>query len=727
MSITVPTAQQRSGATPPRPPGGHGSVRGLVALIATVAVTMLAWGGRESPSSPTMTDAGEPVLSAGESPTADESAAAELTRSAAEIEWEDTYFPGTGAVTGAATSIHGMAVVGQRRFPGGEAFVWTRAPGSDQWVGGTLEGGANAVVRDVEAYVDGFVVAGAIVEPGSGTSVPTLWFGTAGSAFTVRDRPFAGPGRIDQVHVIAGRLVLVGQAAGPFSDHLQPGAARFGRLLSGSPGTWTDLTPSGASVVVSDVVEFADGLLAVGADSGGPLAWWRSEITEEWSATRIASDERAVAVDVVSHPDGGFAALVRTWADRDTPVSTVFRAEHPEVWDQTGLPLRRALGWIEPSDSGVVAGAYDSVGPTADSPVLWHLGPLAHWSYERVVSDRGTLARTELRGARGDTVFGSVASQPVVWHPRGTNDGGMVVSPESSNEWRRAGPLPAESLDVIDTGRHLIAFARPPDAGGLWISADGQEFRRVNVHADFDLGGVGETDAGAMLWGQIGSAGVIYDVGAEDGSVLATRTLPATSVRHVSESRYGRRILAETPSGPARIVFGDRGDQTVTAVPALPPRIVDHAGVLIGFDHVRPIGSLMFSPDRGDSWRRLKVSGFSLATSQGALVVVSGDRRMWAVQLDTFEVHEVDVPDRVTFDSTPALGAFLPGWVGGFIVDGPAHLAFGADLAPILTNVSTAVESGMLGVFVGAVPGPRGYAVVAEGGQSVLYRWNGAA
>lgn len=722
MSITVPTAQTRPGSTPPQPPGGHGSVRGVAALVVAVAVTMLAWGDGEGSSSPTTTEAGGPVPSVGESTPA------ELARSAVyEFGWTETFFPGPGAVTGVASSIHGMAAVGQRQLPGGESFVWTRSPGSDAWVGGTLEGGENAVVRDVVAYVDGFVVVGAIVEPGSGTSVPTLWFGTAGSAFTVRDRPFAGPGRIERVYVIGGELVVVGQATGPFSDNLEPGSARFGRLLSGHPGNWTDLTPGGPSVVVSDAREFDDGLLAVGADNRGPMAWWRSETAEAWSATRLTSDERAVAVAVVSHPDGGFAALVRTWAGRSTPHSTVFRADHPGVWEQMGPPLRRALGWIKASDAGVIAGAYDSVGPTEDSPVLWRLDSLEEWSSERVAEDRAPLGSTELRGAFADMVYGSAAGQPVIWHSRESSDEATVVAPASSDEWDRTGPLPEETLDVIDTGRHVVASTRTPGPASLWISRDGTEFRRVGVDSDFVLGGVGESEAGALVWGQIGSTGVIYDVYADDGSRGATRTLPETSVRHVSDSRYGRRILAETSSGPVRIVIGERGDQAVTAVPVLPPRIVEHAGALIGFDHTPRIATLMLSTDRGDTWHTVEVTGFTAATPEAGLLVVSGDRRMWAVDLDTFGSNEVAVPGAVTFDSTPGLSALLPSWIGGLLVDGPSHLSVDADLSPILTAVPTAPESGMLGVFVRPVPGPRGFAVVSEGGLPVLYQWNRAS
>jgi hypothetical protein len=99
----------------------------------------------------------------------------------------------------------------------------------------------------------------------------------------------------------------------------------------------------------------------------------------------------------------------------------------------------------------------------------------------------------------------------------------------------------------------------------------------------------------AVLWGQIGSHGVIYDVHADDGSRWATRTLPDTSLQRVSDSRYGRHILAESASGPVRITIGHRGDQAVTALPSLPARVVEHAEILIGFDHTRPIGSLTFS------------------------------------------------------------------------------------------------------------------------------------
>jgi hypothetical protein len=733
VSITVPTAQERSGSTPPRPPDGRRIVR-IGALLAAVVVAMLAWGDGGAPRSPTTAEAVGPALSAGEPNSGDSS------HIDSSIALHETFFPGPGAVTGVASSIHGMAVVGQRQLPGGDSFVWTRSSGSADWVSVALEGGPSAVVRDVVAYVDGFVVAGAIVEPGSGTSVPTLWFGTAGSGFTIRDRPFPGPGRIDRIHVLGGELVVVGQAAGPFTDNIEPGSPRFGRLLSGSMGDWTDLTPSGSSVVVSDVVEFDGGLLAVGADSRGPVAWWRSQpedsqpedsqpgegqLVESWTMTRVTHDERAVAVDVVSHPEGGFAALVRTWADRNTPHSTVFRAEHPDEWHQVGLPLRRALGWIEPTDGGLVGGVHDSVGPTEDSPLLWRLDPSEDWSYVEVARHHETVGTTELRGAMHKLVYGSSAGQPVVWSTPGVADEWSIVAPESNDTWLRVGPLPAGSWDVLDDGRHVIALARGPSPVRMWISSDGTGSVGVELDTDFALGGVGPTESGVLVWGQHGTDAVIYDVSGADGSRWATRTLRDATVRHVSDSRYGRHVLAETASGSVRIEIGDRGNHDVTPVPALPPRIVEHAGVLVGYDHTRPIGTLTVSADRGDSWHTVEVSGFTLATSEAGLLVVSGDSRMWVVALDTFEVSEVAVPAAVDLDSTPRLGAILPGWAGGLLVDGPAHLTVDADLDPIVVAATAAPETGMLGVFLRPVPGPRGYVVASEGGQPVLYQWTG--
>ena len=111
-------------------------MRDVAALVATVILTMPALGGGRGSASPATTEAVVPVLSAGET------APAEPSGAEVAIAWTETFFPGPGAITGLASSIHGTAALGRRELPGGESFVWTRSTGSDEWVGRTLEPGS---------------------------------------------------------------------------------------------------------------------------------------------------------------------------------------------------------------------------------------------------------------------------------------------------------------------------------------------------------------------------------------------------------------------------------------------------------------------------------------------------------------------------------------------------------------------------------------------------------
>ena len=720
MSITVPTAERTGTEPPPRPASG-GRLRWVVSVV--VAVTVAAtWGGEERISAPSSVET--PGTSLQTTGVADALApTVEVPRV-----WNQSFFPGAGTFTGVAVSGHGTVAVG-RRAMSDDAFVWTAGPaGGGEWRERVIEAGSEAVVLDVVAYLDGFVIGGALTEPGLGTSSPALWYGTAESDFAVMDHPFEGPGRIDAVRVIGGDLVVLGQASGPFADNLTPGTARFGRVLVGRPGAWEDVTPDGFSVIVTEVIGTARGWLAVGGDAAGAAIWWRSDPATEWADVTPDGFERGVVTDVVSHPDGGFAAVARTWDSDGTPRSHLLRADGPGGWVAEGEPLRRDVGWIEPVPGGVIGGGFDSIGTATDSNALWTFAFGGSWEFVHVTEARPPGRwPTSLRSSSAGVIAGTAAGQPVLWTD---GSGSPLPVPEAfvtDPVWEAVGALPGSEFRLVDTGVHLFAVRPAIDPRSVWIATDGSDWSRVEVDPWFVLSGFGETSDGPVLWGTSGPEGIVYDI-ADDGSRWAIRRLPRMTISHVGERDGTLLIFGTGPDGPVRLEHTRDGSEA-RSVPLddLPSLMIEHGELLIGVEYARPADGLRLSRDQGETWVGIDVPVFTIGASAGRLVIVTAepDQRILVLDEATPDVIEVPRPSELVFGSDSGLRATIMTWAGGVVARGPSVLRMLPDLTGTVEDLSLLPASGLRGVLVDLVPGPRGYAIVSEAGESVLYRWVG--
>lgn len=721
MSISVPTAEPRTGAKPP--PGPAGRLRlGWLAVVAGVSLAAVMWGGDDQPTAPSSGPVSLPVTELSERvPDVAASSTVDVSR-----DWSQRFFPGDGSFTGMATSPTGaVAAVGQRQVLGHGAFVWVLASPGEAWTERSLETGDRAVVRDVAAFEDGFVIGGAIVEPGSGTSTPTLWFGRPfGTDFTVRDQPFAGPGRVDGVRIIEGELFVFGQAGGPFSDNLDRGSARFGRVFVSRQREWEDITPPGFSVIVTDLVAADDGLLAVGGDAEGPAVWRREASEGGWQRLFGGGGENGVITDITTHPAGGFVATARFNDDRESVRTVVLHGLDRGRWTTLGSPLRRDVGWIEPVANGVVGGAFDSLGGVSSSGRLWTFDFVSGWDFVEVARVWWEPRwPTTLRGYTHPYVYGSAAGQPAMWQADASSEFAATIPIVIDRRWTLVGQVPASGA-IVDTGEHLYALGSTVSPASLWFSTVGSAWREVTLDPGFVLGGVGESADGALVWGQTEVGGVVYDI-ADDGSRWAVRSLDGYEVRHVSDVGGDRVILADAAEGSVRIDITPDGLVT-NEIPRLPPRVASAGDVLVGFDHARPVFGLAVSADLGASWHTIDVPVFTLAESDGGILVVTAedDRRILALDTASFEISEVHVDRPLSFAAIHGLASVLPTWSGGVVADGPVVVRLRLDTGAEVVDVRPGPHLGLGGVFVATVPGPRGYAVVSERGTPVLYRWN---
>lgn len=672
----------------------------LLALIVGVF-----WSGEDPVESPSLIEPPVTQPSAGDVVVADG-----LVRFTSEV-----FFPGGGEFTAMAASPHGRVAVGEQSDQGG-GFVWTT--GGEQWTLRDIEVSERAFLSSAVPYLDGFVVGGAIVGPGMGSSVPTLWHGLVDSDFTVVDHPFEGPGRIDALRVIDGEWYVIGQGAAPFTETLRPGAGRVGRLLHGWIGNWDDITPPGSNVVVTDVVGVDGGIVAVGGDAEGAVVWWRPDGAIDWAPVPVG---RGVVTDVLAHPEGGLVASIRTLDSDGTVRTGLMRAESPRAWTAEGSLLRRDVGWIHAVPGGVIGG---SLGESGVDGGLWGHRFGNGWT----PVDLSVVSPAVARGASvfGDTVvFGRAAGQPVLWSTSLAQDAPDVVAPREGHAWDFVASLPGDADRVFDTGGHLVALAGILDPGTIWVSGDEGSWNGIEVVSGFGLAGVFEQSGRLLMFGETPSAGVVYEI---DNGGHRVHLLPGLSIRHATLRGPTLVVLGTGPEGPVRVDLVNGEVQDRLQLASLPARIFEFDGLLVGTGHASPMTEWSLSTDLGTTWTTFEIPISTAGVSSERLIVVTAEQppRVLTVDAATLELTEVSVAGDVVLDSSASPGSTLMTWGDGITAHGPSVLRVLDDLSGETFDVPLGPENGMWGVFIAPIPGPGGYALVSEEGERVIYRWTGA-
>ncbi|MFP5333664.1 MAG: hypothetical protein ACLGHX_15055, partial [Acidimicrobiia bacterium] len=509
MSIQVPTASDSPPTTQQRRKRGGKWWLGVIVGVAVAASIV----GERTPST-------QPTVDALDPPSVDfvVPATPQVVPYALPVE---TFFPGDGSFTTISSSIHGRVAAGQRTDTAG-AFVYTADPGGERWERQDIDVGERAWIGTSAAWTDGFVVGGAIVGPGMGSSVPTLWYGVPDGDFGVLEHPFAGPGRVDRLRVVLGDMYLVGQGAAPFSDSDDTGDARFGRLLTGRPGSWTDITPSGFSVLVTDVFGSSDGIVAVGGDSDGAVVWWRADPRADWTSFRLGE---GTATGLVRVEDGRLVVAVARTTPEGERATQLFVGDHPRTLVANPSTVGARIDWLQAVPDGVIGGDASTEG----AGWVYRFGD--GWS--RISLGDGTDLDRHVRAAetaRGVVLVGSAAGQPVMWTmPPGAPS---LAAEAIDTGWQPVSVLPGDSTTVLDVGSYLFAFENSLDVGTVWVAAEDGAWRATETVPGFGVAGATQHADGWVLFGETGYAGVVY----EGGSETSLTVIPGLSVRYAAKA-----------------------------------------------------------------------------------------------------------------------------------------------------------------------------------------------
>jgi hypothetical protein len=689
MTVTIPSADQRSPISPDRPP--RRVPWWLVALLVGLGFALVVAaldGGPEAEQLP-------PVI------------APEVTPPSAAGDWLQVGFPGGGSFTAVAVSTAGAVVAGQTAFPVGEAFVWTSLPGSGEWHSSDIEHADRAVLRDATPIDGGFVLAGAVMELGAGTSVPTLWLGSPGSDFTVVDQSFANPGRVNSVQMLDGELVVTGQSIGPFADALRPGSARFG-WVQVRRGSWEVITPPGMSVLVTKIIAVediiaADGSavwLAVGANSSGAAMWLSVDRGASWTAVDLA-DFGSVVTDVVAIEDGSLRAVTQSWNSDGVVSSQLLAAERGSLeWQLQGFPMPFDVGWISPSSGGLLGGLFNSVQQDtreAGQWGFWHLG----------ADRRDMIAFAGVRAGAGGLFVGA---GPTIWTEESDLFSGRPVV-DVEVIWRSVGPSWPSDRTFIDTGSTLIAHRENFFEDEIWVRRDPIVWRRVETLESFRAGGFVESPAGLLAWGSVGPDGVVVQIGG-DGTLTPMHIFDGTPVELVVGGDDWA-VFVDAPDRDGFLRF-DMSDGPVAGVDVswLPADPLHHDGYLLGIRG----SELVASRDLGVSWVRVGGGIGYLGVVDDQVVAVETGMTRQVLVLDLAALRLVPiVEDAVEYRGAPTF------WAGGvaFVEGESIHLLTVTD-----GTWQTLVGDHWHGLPHGlweVIPGPRGFVT----SDTDLYRWVG--
>lgn len=666
-------------------------------------------------------------------------------------EWELTRFPGAGRFVDIAASAQGAvaAAYGGSGPPitssmaPGEAvsfvpptprsMLWALDSNFAAWRWVDFEEASRSSISSVALDNSTVLAAGAVQEG----DVPTaaLWSGPIGRRLAIVDRPFAEAGTLDIVRVLNDRIVLVGRVTeevGTGADPIPPGTSR---VLAGSPGDWTDITPPGAEVVISEIISTGDEWIAVGGREGEPAIWHSLDRGVEWDERRPIVEGTAFVTDVTVLGSDVFAVVRLT-----EPITTRTQlVRHMGAsWTPAGEPRTQDVRWIAPLGDELIGGSGPGLAGPRDS-YLWRYPSGGRWSVVEIVGDISPLLGlpTVFTASADEFLVGTVAGQPALWHPP-SDSSQTVIAPRPAEEdrlWERVAVLPGEnpmpfvSNDVMIVMDWPTVVTDPSEAPTprVYTSVDGADWDSLELPANVSFATLEAIDAGIALVGHTPSgvvAGILKDAGfatlgefegrlerlaADDDSLILFVRLDGAITRF------------DVPLDPNAEIT-----ETALSWNAIQLQVLDN-GAIIGFESDNfqlPPEATRVSTDGGITWKEVDVEPWAVFSVGTEAVLLTGPSPpvTYRMTFDPVGVEPITLPLELGIDPSREVAPF--GWAGGLAsYDSAGRIHWLDRVGGIPVTLELSPVTGFNGVFM--FPSDGRHVVAVEDGGWVLYRWTG--
>lgn len=733
VSIQVPTADGSPPAS--RPPVRPSKWLVLVLLVAgAVALAVLLRDETPPTDEPTSQ---ELVAVQGPSRTLDE--------------WELTRFPGAGRFVdvasgsqGAVAAAHGTAGPlwmtssttpdgVDRSTPVPRSTIWAFDPDSAAWRWMELEEGTRSAVSSVALDGETVLAAGTVHEDEVLTAA--LWSGPIEGSLAIVDRPFAEAGALDIVRVLDGRIVLVGRLTEEIGRGTSPIPPGTSRVLTGTPGDWTDITPPGDDVVISEIISTGEEWIAVGGREGEPAVWHSLDRGVEWDERRPVVEGTAFVTDVTMLGSDVFAMLRLT--DPITTRTQLIR-HMGSSWTPAGEPRTQDVRWIAPLGAELIGGSGPGPAGPRDS-YLWQYLTGGRWSVVEMAGDDSPHLGlpTLFTAATDEFLVGTVAGQPALWHPPGDSSQ-TVIAPQPSEEdrlWERVAVLPGEnpmpfvSNDVMIVMDWPTVVTDPSEAPTpqVYTSVDGARWDSLELPANVSFATLEAIDAGMALVGHTPSgvvAGILKDAGFETLGEFEGRLerFDADDDSLILFVRLDGAITRfEVPLDPNAEIT-----ETPLSWNATQLQVLDN-GAIIGFESDNfqwPPEGLRVSTDGGKTWTAVDVEPWAVFSVGTEAVLLTGPSSpaTYRLTFDPVELEPVTLPPELGIDTSHEVAPF--GWAGGLATHDAAGRIHWLDrLGGVPVTLDLSPITGFQGVFM--FPSDGRHVAALENGEWVLYRWTG--
>lgn len=392
----------------PHPPRNR--PRRAAAMILATIVALVGWTAidLELPDRVTTEALAEPVQ------TFDDSAG----------DWIPMPFDGSGGFTAVAQGPDGIVAVGTGYRIDAPPFAYHSSNGVE-WTQAATTFEPGDAIGSVVGTTNGYVATGYRPDLDSGvppTVSPKVWESSDGVQWAeVETTGMPETGTVVRAVFDGTRITAIGwEGPGVHEPTTPPPDGSQGRIWASDNGRdWSDVTPPGALLRFTDIIDVDGSIVVSGSADGLPAVWTAGVEVGQWSRNAIPTVKPdQVAVSIAAR-DGELVAIVRSAADVEGVV-TVWSVSMGGAWTQIDRQVRPdSTNWVRSIDGIFFAGAGFTRTIFPDGPELWTSESGHRWKGVEVTAGPSpwppTVIATVSRLDDGLMAFGSRGGRPAAW------------------------------------------------------------------------------------------------------------------------------------------------------------------------------------------------------------------------------------------------------------------------------------------------------------------------